>query len=334
MGKDTVGATNSSQLGIVELNVREAIREINKSYQTQNRVQSYVVSQNYVVSKTPFFKKALDVLSKTFKSLPQPLRVFEPGMGPAAFSQHLLHSDLLDVLKAVHVEGTDVSDEMLIYATDLLNRLYVENIEGSNVKFNLTAGVNGMNLSDPFYQSLNAQKRKFDVIFASQFEHYFPNSNDSELSQRLTEKEIFYSTKKEFRQYCYDLLDDGGVFFTVDDRLGETSKEHEEVCLAWDTHIVKQFTDENVLKIIENLNGPLVRNLRMTYDASRPADDLVKIAKKTREHRRNICYEEIEPLSKTKLDFIEIFGEGNVEIMMHPSTHTHPGFYMISAFKR
>ena len=329
-----IGSGRSLSDGIVTLTTREAIREINKSYQTANRVKSYVASQNYVVSKAEFFEAALEVLKANFSGRTKPLRVFEPGMGPAAFSRNLLQSSVLSTVGPVHVEGTDISDEMLLFATNLINNLYRENAVGEAIAFNLTAGVNGMDLSDPYYRKLERDKQRFDVIITSQFEHYFPNSESSPLAEKLKAKGISYSTKRAFRKYCYGLLAQGGIVFTVDDRLGETAEEHAEICRAWDTHVVNQFTDPDIIKRLESLNRSLASNLRMTYDASRPKEELVKIAAKTREHRRDICYEEIEPISRTKKDFIEIYGEENVQIMMHPSGSTHPGFYLIWATKK
>ena len=62
-------------------------------------------------------------------------------------------------------------------------------------------------------------------------------------------------------------------------------------------------------------------------------DESLRIASETRVHRRNLCNEEIEPLSTTINDLEGIFGKGNVKYMMHPSKKTHPGFYLAWAVK-
>ena len=173
-----------------------------------------------------------------------------------------------------------------------------------------------------------------DAVVASQFEHYCPNSPESPLARKYQGLGIPFSTKAQFRRLCHDLLDEGGIYFTIDDRLGESLEEQEWICRAWDSYVVRQFTDDAILRQLQSSHPALARNLRLNYDRQRPAQALLHVAAKAREHRREICREEIEPLSVTKQDFINLFGAENVSCMMHPSRETHPGFYLLWACKR
>jgi hypothetical protein len=314
----------SKAQGIVTLRANATRSGINESYQTPARVQSYVATQDLVVPKDTLFNRIISVLINEMNPATRSIRILEPGMGPAAFTRFVLRRPFTDRFDEILVEGADISHGMLTYAAEVIEALYQSNVNGSRVTVALSSGVNCIDAADAFYWAIKSQSRRFDAIVASQFEHYCPNSPTSPLADRYRELKVPFSTKTEFRRHCYDLLDKGGFYFTVDDRLGESPEEHKEICDAWDGHVVRQFTDDAILEHLDSLN----------YDRKRPVAALIGVAAKAREHRRAICCEEIEPLSATRRDFMEIFGEDNVFCMMHPSIETHPGFYLMWAVKR
>jgi len=198
----------------------------------------------------------------------------------------------------------------------------------------LTSGVNCVDEFNGFYQGMKDESIRFNVILASQFEHYCPNEHRSDLAEKYRKRGKTYSTKSEFRKLCHGLLKNRGIYFTIDDRFGEHPEEHAALCKAWDTFVVTQATDPEVLQQIR-LNSPnLAKKLAKRYDPSLPMDKLVGIAGETRAHRRGICDEEIEPLTTTLNDLKGIFGKDNVNYIMHPSRETHPGFYLAYAVKR
>jgi hypothetical protein len=319
---------------LVTLTARETAAAINESYQTPSRVESYVATQDLVVPKEALFEKVIEVLMNETAPARRAIRILEPGMGPAAFTRFVLRQPFIDRFDDISVQGADISHGMLVYATEVIHALYQSNINGQRVTIALTSGINCFNGADPFYGEIRSQGKRFDAIIASQFEHYCPNSQGSVLARRYRELGIPYSTKSEFRRLCYDLLEDGGIYFTIDDRLGESPEEHERICRAWDGHVVRQFTDDGVLHRLQSSHPALARNLRLNYDPQRPRETLLYVAAKAREYRRETCREEIEPLSVTRRDFVNVFGEENVYCMMHPSIETHPGFYLMWAFKR
>lgn len=328
------GEVESVKRGVVTVKACEARRGVNRFYQNPNRVQSYAATQKFVVDKDDFYREIIDVLVNGIEPIDGSIRIFEPGIGPAAFTRFVLQKPFVDRFDKIDIEGADISHTMITYAAELINRLYQSNGNGNRVDATLTSGANCINPTDPFYQAIRSKNKLFDAIVASQFEHYCPNSSESELACRYRESGIPFSTKQEFRQFCYSLLVEGGIYFTVDDRLGETPEEHEMICYAWDSHVVSQFADDTVLQQIDCMNPLLARNIRLTYDPEREKDALINVAAKAREYRRRISGEEIEPLSKTRQDFIHMFGEENVYCMMHPSARTHPGFYLMWGIKR
>lgn len=330
----TCGKPKSKAPGVVTLRASDTRAGINESYQTPARVQTYVATQDLVVPKDALFNRIISVLINEVDAAKRSIRILEPGMGPAAFTRFVLRRPFTDRFDEIHVEGADISHGMLSYAAEVIEALYQSNVNGSQVTVSLSSGVNCVDASDAFYWAMKSQKKRFDAIVASQFEHYCPNSPTSPLADRYRELKVPFSTKSEFRRHCHDLLDKGGFYFTVDDRLGESPEEHKAICDAWDGHVVRQFTDDIILEHLRSLNPALARNLRLNYDRKRPTSALINVAAKAREHRRSICCEEIEPLSATRRDFVEIFGEDNVFCMMHPSIETHPGFYLMWAVKR
>lgn len=319
---------------VVMLAQSEIAPGINESYQTAARVESYVATQDLVVPKDALFGKIIEVLMKETAPARRSIRILEPGMGPAAFTRFVLRRPFLDRFDEIHVQGADISHGMLVYATEVIHALYRSNVDGQRITIALTSGINCVNVLDPFYGAIRSQGQRFDAIVASQFEHYCPNSHESPLAGKYRELGIPYSTKAEFRRMCHDLLEDGGVYFTVDDRFGESPEEYERICQAWDSYVVRQFTDDAVLHQLQSSHPALARNLQLTYDRQRPPQALLRVAAQVREHRREICREEIEPLSVTRRDLVALFGEENVQCMMHPSIETHPGFYLMWAFKK
>lgn len=330
----TCGEPKSRTQRVVTLRASEVRSGINESYQTPARVQTYVATQDLVVPKDALFSRIISVLIDEIPPQKRSIRVLEPGMGPAAFTRFLLRKPFTDRFDEICVEGADISHGMLAYAAEVIEALYQSNVNGSRVTVSLSSGVNCVDAADAFYWAIQSQKRRFDAIVASQFEHYCPNSATSPLARRYREMKVPFSTKAEFRRHCYNLLDTGGFYFSVDDRLGESPEEHEAICGAWDGHVARQFTNDAILDHLDSLNPALARNLRLNYDRKRPMPALINVAAKAREHRRAICCEEIEPLSATRRGFVEVFGEDNVYCMMHPSIETHPGFYLMWAVKR
>jgi hypothetical protein len=330
----TCDKAKSKTPAVVTLRASQSRSTVNESYQTPARVQTYVATQDLVVPKDALFNRIIHVLVNQMNPTKRAIRILEPGMGPAAFTRYVLRRPFTDRFDEIHVEGADISHGMLSYAAEVIEALYQSNVNGSRVTVSLSSGVNCVDANDAFYWSIKSQNKRFDAIVASQFEHYCPNSPTSPLADRYREMKVAFSTKGQFRRHCYDLLEPGGFYFSVDDRLGESPEEHEAICEAWDGHVARQFTNDAILEHLHSLNPALARNLRLNYDRKRPMSALVNVAAKAREHRRTICCEEIEPLSATRKDFVEVFGEDNIYCMMHPSIETHPGFYLMWAVKR
>ncbi len=330
----TCEGARSKARGVVTLTEVSTRLGINESYQTPARVQSYVATQDLIVPKDALFGRIIDVLINEMPPPKRSIGILEPGMGPATFTQYVLRRPFTDRFNEICIEGADISHGMLTYAAEVIDARYQSNVNGSRVTVALSSGVNCIDITDPFYYRIKSRGRRFDAVVASQFEHYCPNSATSPLAKTYRERGIPFSTKTEFRRHCYDLLGKRGFYFTIDDRRGESPEEHRAICEAWDSHVARQFTDEAILERLKSLNPALARNLRLTYDRKRPLSELLNVVAKAREHRRAICYEEIEPLSATRRDFAEIFGEDNVRCMMHPSIETHPGFYLMWAVKR
>jgi len=334
MSVATYGKPKSKTQGVVTLRASESRSGINESYETPARVQTYVATQDLVVPKDALFNRIIRVLIDEIDSRKRSIRILEPGMGPAAFTRFVLRRPFTDRFDDIHVEGADISHGMLSYAAEVIEALYESNVNGTRVTVSLSSGVNCIDPADAFYWAIRSAKKRFDAVIASQFEHYCPNDSSSPLAERYRESKVAFATKTEFRRHCYELLEPGGFYFSVDDRRGESPEEHQALCEAWDGHVARQFTDDAILEHLNSLNPALARNLRLNYDRKRPMSALVNVAAKAREHRRSICCEEIEPLSATRRGFVEIFGEENVYCMMHPSIETHPGFYLMWAVKR
>ncbi|MFH1641447.1 MAG: aldehyde dehydrogenase family protein [Nanoarchaeota archaeon] len=323
--------SGKEERGIVSITQLSTPNDVNMGYQTPNRVDSYVATQEHIiVPKGPFFERMLDTIKKAMHGKSK-ISFFEPGIGPAFFVLYLMRNGLTDDFK-VEYAGADISHGFCDYDARVLSALHKK--LGGKIAVDLTSGVNCADEFHPFYKNLREDGKTFDVILASQFEHYCPNDNRSDLALKYRARGKGFSTKSEFRQMCYNLLNPGGLYFTIDDRLGENQEDHARICRAWDSFVIKQSADPGVLSQIEKLNPNLASKLRKNYDPEAGMDHLLKMAAKTREHRRYVCDEEIEKVSTTKSDLINIFGERNMGLMWHPFKDTHPGFYLAYAIKR
>lgn len=307
--------------------------DINTGYQVPQRVKSYTTTQDLmIVPKAPLFANIIQIMKSDIRTF-HGCRILEPGIGPAMFAEYFMNNNLLDHFQKIHLEGADISHGMLEYASTLLNNLFREKGKDYEMTVQLTSGINCANEFDSYYQSLISDEKRFDAIIASQFEHYCPNEHRSKLAQKYRTKGVPYSTKHEFRQLCHNLLEREGIYFTIDDRLGENTEEHAAICKAWDTFVVTQATNPEILAHIAEQSPNIAKKLAKKYDKSFGQYELLRIASETRVHRRNLCNEEIEPLSATLNDLEGMFGKDNVAYIMHPSKRTHPGFYLAWAIK-
>lgn len=326
--------TRKEKRRIVSLIKTETENDINVGYQVPQRVKSYTFTQDLlIVPKASFFDQVIEIMISKIR-VANGLKLFEPGIGPAMFAEHFMNRNLLEHFKKIHLVGADISHGMLEYASTLLNNLYEAKGNSFKITAEFSSGINCINEFDPFYQNILLDNESFHSIIASQFEHYCPNGHRSDLAQKYRTNRTPYSTKHEFRQLCYDLLEKGGIYFTIDDRLGETHEEHATICKAWDTFVVDQSTDQNVLEQIAQKSPDLANKLGKKYNPQFGTDELLKLASETRVHRRNLCNEEIEPLTATLNDLKGIYGKDNVSHVLHTSTMTHPGFYLAWAVKK
>lgn len=326
----------TTSLGNVILTCQETSLTVNHGYQTPNRVKSYLATQeNLVVPKQPFFDRILQEIDNRFSLISDNLRIFEPGFGPALFARQLLESSFLSYHPRIHIEGADISYGFLYYSASLLNRIYDRNkTHNSHFSCHLSSGVNCINEFDPYYDR-GSNADRFHLILASQFEHYCPNSTRSTQGIRYRRAGIPFSTKREFRQMCYSKLKDGGIYCTIDDRRGETPEEQEILDNAWDEYVARQYCNPNITSRIQNLDpsihNKIINRVKLHTDKRGKVclDSLIKDIRNTRNHRRAMCCEEIEPLSATLKDFREIFGRNNVIYVPHPYTRSHSNFYLI-----
>ena len=224
---------------------------------------------------------------------------------------------------------------MIQLAIDLIkrNQLFLpEHRDKLLVDIDLTSGANVVSPASDYYKFINEtiiDHGGFDVILASQFEHYFPNTTDSGLAKNISTLDIDFYTKFEFRQLCYRYLKKGGIYFSIDDRLGETEEEQERLCCEWDKWVATQLTDRHNLEAMRSKNKAFTDKLEKHYN---PDEINIEKVRRYREFRRSDCREEIEKLSQTIADFNKIFGDKNVFIKDHLFS-SHKNFYLIWGIK-
>lgn len=303
-------------------------------YQTPARMPSCVSTRDQVVLKDALFATIMRVLISGIDAKKRSVRILEPGMGQFAFAQVVAHRPFTDRFDEIVVEGGDTSQGPPTCVTEVIAAHYQSKVNGSRVTVVLNSGVNCIDATASFYRALKSRDKRFDAVVASQFEHYCPNGAMSPLAERYRELGVPFSTKTEFRYLCYDLLDQGGFYFTIDDRWGEPPEEYKTTSGAPDSHVGCRFMNDNVVESLASEDPALAKNLRLSHDLYRSSEALLSVTARVRAYRRTVCCEETEPLSATRRDFAGLFGERNVYCTMHPSIETHPGFYLMWAVKR
>lgn len=334
MNVSTCERPKSRTQGLGMVTAKGAPLRLREYYQPPARVQPHVPAQDPLVPENALFGAIIRVLIHEIPVKKRSIRILEPGMDQAAFTRLVMRPPLTDRFDEIYVEGTDISQGMPTRATEVVDALYQSRVNGSRVTVALSSGANCINAADTFYWAIKSAKKRFDAVVATQLEHYCPNSPTSPLADRYRKRKVRFSTKTEFRHHCYELLDAGGFYFAVDDRLGESLEERKMICDGPDGHRVRQFMDDMSYERCESLNPAVARHLQLAHTHKQPASALANVIAGPRNHRRAVCCAEVEPLSVTRRDFVEIFGEENVYCSMHPSIETHPGFYLMWAVKR
>jgi hypothetical protein len=192
----------------------------------------------------------------------------------------------------------------------------------------LHANVNALDTEDPFYFQV-APQGGADVIALSQFEHYAPNSEASPLADRLTQAGQPWCTKSALRRLARSRLRPGGWLFVIDDYEADTEVEQEGWDRAWDAHVVKNFSLPCVREAMATVDPAWADALARRYDPARPLARRLALAARARTRRRHRDGEETQSLTVAREDFQAVFGEKNCGFLPHPSTSTHPQFFLL-----
>ena len=302
---------------------------INPGYEKKGRALSYDITQDYIVDKKDFLDKAIEKIIEKYSS-PQKLnsiRILEPGCGPGKITTfYLLGKKMLQSFRRIDIECADLSDEMALLVNKYLKERENEIINSNcNVNVRITSGTCLIDAS--YYE--NIAKKPFDVVLLSQFKHYFPNSYESQLANKLRKNNIPFMAKDHFIQLVYDsLMKPNSMLIIIND------EEHEDANVRklhddnWDKYTAMGLT-KNIDKI-SALSREIADKIYKKYHTLgiKPED----VAGEIRRYRREQCNEEIRPLSATISSLKRIFGDENVEYFRHKDKLLGR-FYLAIAYK-
>ncbi len=302
---------------------------ISSGYTSKNKANSYTLTQKYISDKSPFHQKILDVIKDAkFKNR---INLFDIGTGPGFFIQDLIKSYSPRNNLSMNIFGADISPYMITQTQKAIKSV-LQDASYDNYRIQLYSGIDLINTKSENFQKIT-NKKKYDVIIASQFEHYFPYNRESALALQLKKDSREFSTKNEFREKCYDMLKQGGIYFTIDDFIGKTREEHELNLLTWDTHIAKTLSNSNVINEIYQTDSLLAEKISNIYQSHLDTEELVKTVKEFRERRRQNDREETQKLQESLNNLRGIYGKDNISHMLHPSEN-FPNFFLAWAIKK
>ena len=299
---------------------------INPGYEKKGRALSYDLTQECIVDKKDFLNKTIEKITERYN---HSISILELGCGPGKITGfYLLGSKMLQRFRRIDIECADLSNEMAF----LVNK-YVKERENEINNNNCTVNVritSGTCLIDSSYYESMAKKKTFDVILLSQFEHYFPNSYNSPLAEKLRKNNVPFMVKDQFIQFIYDfMMKDDGVLFIIDDEENEDTnvrKLHDD---NWDQYVAMSL-NKNIDKI-RMISSEIADKIYKRYNT--PGVKPQEVAAQIRRHRREECNEEIRPLLKSISSLKKIFGDVNVEYYRHKNKLLRR-FYLVIASKK
>jgi len=300
---------------------------INPGYQKDGRALSYNLTQKYIIDKKDFLNKIIEKITQRY-SKTNSIRILEPGCGPGNITAfYLLGKKMLQSFERIEIECADLSNEMALLINKYLKERENE-INNSNCTVNLRI-TSGLCLIDPIYYEKMDKKKLFDVVLLSQFEHYFPNSDNSPLAEKLRKNNISFMIKDQYIQFVYDfLMNDGSMLIIIDDEENEDANVRKANDDKWDEYVAVNL-NKNIDKI-SKINKEIADKIYRAYNSKglNPKD----VAGQIRIHRREECNEEIRPLSISISSLKRIFGNENVEYFRHKD-NLLSRFYLIIAYK-
>jgi len=302
---------------------------INPGYEKKGRALSYDITQDYIVDKKYFLNRIIEKIIERYGQTQKPssIRILEPGCGPGKITVfYLLGRQMLKSFSRIDIECADLSNEMILLLNKRLKERENEIINSNcNVNVRITSGTCLIDAN--YYESF--KKKPFDVVLLSQFKHYFPNSHDSPLANKLRKSNVPFMAKDQFIQFAYDfLMNTNSMLIIINDEENEDvniRKRHDD---NWDKHTAMNLT-KNIDKI-RTLSREIADKIHKRYNA--PGLNPKEVAKEIRRFRREQCNEEIRPLSVTISSLKRIFGDANVEYFRHKDKLLGR-FYMAVGYK-
>lgn len=324
--------TNSKSRVEVQATHHSCDHIANPGFQDPHRAESYLITQRFVVPKAQLFQYVYELLERVAAKCNGRLRILEPGIGPGLFETFLLGKDNIAAKLDFEFVGLDVSKEMIDLAVKRIqSSLPAKSIQ--RARFLLHSGIDCLKLDDALL-SVGQKGQKFSAIVTSQFEHYFPNDNQSNLAEELRRAGLGYHTKRQSRELAFELLDKGGVYVAIDDYDSEDKRVNEISELFWDLFVLRNLANLKIQDKIMGHDPELGSMLRRRYGSDRDLSELLNQIKVFRQHRRHICREETQVLSEAKRDLEEIFGRENVNVLRHPRRDSLSRFHLLYAIKR
>ncbi len=257
-------------------------------------------------------------------------RMLVPGSGPGHFVADFLDKYADGIGRPIDVVCVDRSQAMMELCHHRLKRTFASRSFHHAIKVQLISGVDLVRRpSDDQVLSL-FQPNQYDAIVSLQFEHYFPNSSNSPLSQRMQDaKESFLTKLENLQRYKHSLRTDGHVFM-MDDFVSSVDSESARWSKCWDEFVVERFSDPDVIGFLMERNPTLGSRIVAHYASEKDLERKVELAKRGRIRRRNERGEELLERGRALQEFNDVFCDRAVK-MAQPYSDTHPGFGLFTA---
>ena len=298
----------------LEIISRKKLDFVNPGFQNQNRARSYLLTQPYIIDKTPFHNKILEILEDIRKD---EINIFIPGIGNGSFINYLIQNQNILSCKSINIVSADISNEM-ITSFFLNNGDLLQKYSNISIKIKIYSGANLVSKNDPFYSLFEKEFDQYDIVLSSQFEHYFPNSNQSDLFNVLNDKISNIFLKFEFRNYMKNFIAKNGYYITIDDFKFYDERENESNTIGWDKYVLKNFTDPQVINNIRAIDSKVAKKIEELYNKSFSEKELLQKIQSRRAFRRQVCLEEIESFDDSIKIFSAIYGIENTNLFYHP----------------
>lgn len=302
---------------------------VNPPFQSARWVDKYCATQPLIVP----VKEVVDALNGELteqlrRGSGRAFRLFVPGVGPGSLVARFLADVVPRASSPVHVTCMDLSDRMIERCRQNIVTRAARHEMQHPCRVELYSRVDLVHPECAEVEQVVAEQGPFDAIVALQFDHYFPNSDTSELAVRFQAEGRPFLTKFELVERYKSWLNDAGTLYLYDDYDFDSRAETEKWLRTWDRRVIEQFSKPGQLDALAEDIPELAGKLKRLLSGDKSAEKVIENVARIRRQRRRRCREETIRFGDYFDRLQKTFGRDNVRKIDYDMADFYPGFHL------